>query len=662
MYYRVSDFMVYQARILLKSGTVRCVFIGLCFAFAFPQPLAAFDFFGIPFFGQKKTNSPSHYTKSTERFYKVDVVAPPGAPLEGIKIVKSVSSLVADREKGSASSSGLLAKARSDYRAILSALYADGRYGGVISIKINGLEVADLSPVTQLPAQSNIVITINAGPQYVFSVANIDKVAPFEKRKAHKMPTIEELGYKVGAIAKSETILKAEKWAIEGWRQQGYAKAKIMKSEVVADHAALRVEGRIVVDLGQKAHYGPLSVRNISKKPRVDSAYIAWMTGLKLGQKYDSDALAKANERLARLGVFRAINIREADTINLDGSLPLSLVVQERKPRRFGVGGSYSTLDGAGFEAYWMHNNLFGHAEVLKIETKISGVGSNKKQSYNFKNFDYLFGGTFIKPGVLTPDTDLRSELKIQQDVLENYTTKAIKGRLGITHIFNGNLSGQAAVEVSNGYSRDIYFGSRNFTTIGFPSGLIYDSRNNKFNATKGLYGEVFIEPFYEMRFSNFVAKVTAEGRSYWALDEGDRFVFAARAKIGTILGNDTAQIPANTLFFAGGGGSVRGYSYRNIGIKTENDAVVGGRAVVEGSAELRVSLNDKIGFVGFLDGGVVGEKANFDFSQKIKWGAGIGGRYMTGLGPLRVDLAFPLKREKGDPRIGFYVGIGQAF
>ncbi len=659
---KVSDFMVYQTRILLKSGTVRCVFMGLCFAFAFPQPLAAFDFLGLSLFGQKKTNSPSNNVKSTERFYKVDVVAPPGAPLEGVKIVKSVSSLVADKEKSSASSSGLLAKARSDYRVILSALYADGRYGGVISIKINGLEVADLSPVTQLPAQSNIVITINAGPQYVFSIANIDKVAPFAKHQKHKIPTIEELDYKVGAIAKSETILKAEKWAVEGWRQQGYPKAKVIKREIVADHAALRVEGRIIVDPGQKAYYGPLSVRNISNKPRVDSAYIAWMTGLKPGQQYDSDALTKASERLARLGIFRAINIREADTINPDGRLPLTLVVQERKPRRFGIGGGYSTLDGAGFEAYWMHNNLFGHAEVLKVETKISGVGRDKKQSYNFKNFDYLLGGTFIKPGVFTPNTDFRSELKIQQDILENYTTKAIKGKLGITHIFNGNLSGQAAVEVSNSYSRDIYFGNRNFTTIGFPSGLIYDSRNNKLNATKGLYGEVLIEPFYEMRFSNFVTKITAEGRSYWALDEGGRFVFAARAKLGTILGNETAQVPADTLFFAGGGGSIRGYAYRNIGIKTENDAIVGGRSLIEGSAELRVSLNDKIGFVSFLDGGLAGKKANFDFSQKIKWGAGIGGRYMTGLGPLRVDLAFPLKREQGDPRIGFYVGIGQAF
>ncbi|WP_336293732.1 autotransporter assembly complex protein TamA [Bartonella sp. CB169] len=654
--------MVYQMGVFFKSGAVRGVFMGLCIVCAFPQSSAAFELFGISLFNQKKTNSSLYNVSGTEKFYKVSVVAPPGAPQEGIKIVKAVSSLVADKDKASSSSAGLLAKARSDYRAILSALYADGRYGGIISIKINGLEAADLSPVTQLSAHSNIVITVDAGPQYVFNVAAIDKVAPSKKYKSHRMPTIEELGYKVGAVAKSESILKAEKWAIEGWRQQGYAKAKIMKSEVVADHATRLIDAQIAVDPRQKAYYGPLSVRNISKKPRVDSAYISWMTGLKLGQKYDSDALAKASERLARLDVFRAVNIHEADTINSDDSLPLTLVVQERKPRRFGAGGGYSTLDGAGFEAYWMHNNLLGYAERLKIETKISGVGSKKEESYNLKNFDYLFGSTFIKPGIFTPDTDFRAELKIQQDVLENYTTKAIRGKLGITHIFNSNLSGHVAVEVSNGSSRDVYFGSRNFTTIGFPGCLVYDTRNNKFNATKGLYGEVLFEPFYEMRFSSFVAKMAVEGRFYWTLDERDRFIFATRAKVGTIFGSDATQLPSDILFFAGGGGSVRGYAYRNIGIKTESDAVVGGRALFEGAAELRFALNDKIGFVSFLDGGIVGGKAHLDFSQKMKWGAGIGGRYMTGLGPLRIDLAFPLKREKGDPRIGFYVGIGQAF
>ncbi|WP_455477075.1 autotransporter assembly complex protein TamA [Bartonella sp. B41] len=654
--------MICRAEILLKSKVMRSVFIGLCLIFLFPQTLAAFELFGIPIFGKKKINSFPSSTSNIEKFYKVEVVSPQGASSKGIKIVKSVSSLVADQKKASPSSSGLLAKARSDYRAILSALYAEGHYGSVISIKINGLEVADLSPVTQLPTQSKIVITIDSGPPYIFSNAQINKVAPIAKDKTNRMPSIEDLGYRVGAVAKSETILKAERWAIEGWRQQGYAKAKIVNNDVIADHAAHRVDARIIVDSGKEAHYGPLSVRNVSKRPRVDSTYIAWMTGLHIGQKYDSSSLAKVSERLSRLDVFRAVNIREADAINPDGSLPLTLVLEERKPRRFGAGGGYSTLDGAGFEAYWMHNNLFGHAERLKIETKVSGIRSHKDQPYNFKNFDYLFGSMFIKPGMLTPDTDFRAELKVQQDVLDNYTTKAIKGKWGVTHAFNNDLSGRIALEISNSYSHDIHFGSRNFMTIGFPSGLVYDSRNNRLDATKGVYGEAIFEPFYELHFSNFVTKMTIEGRSYWILDNMDRFIFAMRAKLGTIIGSDTAQVPSDTLFFAGGGGSVRGYAYRNIGVKKENNAVIGGRALAEGSAELRFSLNDKVGIIGFVDGGLVGEKAYVDFSQKVKWGAGIGGRYMTGLGSLRIDFAFPLNREKGDPRIGFYVGIGQAF
>nr|WP_182479966.1 BamA/TamA family outer membrane protein [Bartonella chomelii] len=653
--------VICQKKVLSKSKTIPSVFVGLSLVFAFPQSLAAFELFGIHLWGKKKPNLSSGDMSGTEKFYQVEVVVPQGAPQIGAQIVKDVSSLVADQDKAVSSSSGLLAKARSNYQAILSALYADGRYGGVISIKINGLEVADLSPMTQLPVQSTIVITVDAGPQYVFSAASITEAAPLIK-KTNLMPSVEELGYKIGAVAKSETIFKAERWVIEGWRRHGHAKVNIVSRDVVADHTTHLIDAQIITDPGQKAYYGSLSVRNVSEQPRIDSNYVKWITALKPGQQYNSDALAKANKRLARLDVFRAVNIQEADAINPDGSLPLTLVLEERKPRRFGVGGSYSTLDGAGFEAYWMHNNLFGRAERLKIETKISGIGDYKTKSYNPKNFNYLFGTTLTKPGIITPDTDFETELKMQRDSLDNYTTQAIKGKFGLTHIFNDNLSGQFAVVASNGQSHDDYLGSRDFTMVGLQNGLIYDSRDNKFNATKGLYGETIIEPLYEAHANDFVTKITIEGRSYWVLDEQDRFVFAIRTKLGTIIGSDKAKLPSDMLFFAGGGGSVRGYAYHNIGIKAKNDTIIGGHALVESSAELRLSVNDTIGLVSFIDGGLVRAKAHFDFSQDIKWGVGIGGRYMTGLGPLRFDLAWPLKREKGDPRVGFYVGIGQAF
>ncbi len=659
---RVSNLVICQKKVLLKSRTIRSIFVSLCLIFAFPQSLAAFELFGIHLWGKKKPNLSLYNISGTEKFYQVEVIVPQGAPQVGAQIVKDVSSLVADQDKAVSSSSGLLAKARSNYQAILSALYADGRYGGVISIKINGLEVADLSPMTQLPTQSTIVITVDAGPQYIFSAASITESAPFLKHKTNSMPSVEELGYKVGAVAKSETIFKAERWVIEGWRRHGYAKVNIVNRDVIADHATRLIDAQIITNSGQKAHYGSLNVRNVSEQPRMDSDYVKWITALKPGQQYDSDALAKANKRLTRLDVFRAVNIQEADAINPDGSLPLTLVLEERKPRRFGVGGSYSTLDGAGFESYWMHNNLFGRAERLKIETKISGIGDHQTKSYHPKDYNYLFGTTLTKPGVITPDTDFEAELKMQRDSLDNYTTQAIKGKFGLTHIFNDNLSGQFAVVASNGHSNDDYLGSRNFTMVGLQNGLIYDSRDNKFNATKGLYGETVVEPLYEAHANDFVTKITIEGRSYWALDKQDRFIFATRTKFGTIIGSDKAKLPSDMLFFAGGGGSVRGYAYHNIGIKAKNDTVSGGHALVEGSAELRLSVNDTIGFVSFIDGGLVKAKANFDFSQDTKWGVGVGGRYMTGLGPLRFDLAWPLKREKGDPRVGFYVGIGQAF
>ncbi|WCR55658.1 MAG: Outer membrane component of TAM transport system [Bartonella clarridgeiae] len=654
--------VICQTRISLKSKAAYSVVVGLWLVFTFARSVVAFELFGFRLFGKEKPASSSYGMNSAEKSYTIEVVAPPGAPPEGVKIAKAASSLVSDQGKAVANSSGLLAKARSNYRTILAALYADGRYGGIISIKINGLEVADLSPLAQLPTQSSILITIDAGPQYVFNVANFNKAFFLEKYKIGEILLMENLDYKVGAIAKSETILKAERWLIERWRQQGYAKASVISRDVVADHATRFVDAQITVNPGKKAYYSFLNVRNVSEQPRMDSAYIAWMTGLKLGQQYNPDALIKANKRLARLDVFRAVTVREAETISPDGRLPLTLILEERKPRRFGIGGSYSTLDGVGLETYWMHSNLFGHAERFKIETKISGIGSRKEESYRLKNFDYLLGATFTKPGIITPDTDFAAELKGEQDVLDNYTTTALKGQVGITHIFNDQLSGRVALAAFSGYSRDDYFGSRQFTTIGLLSGLIYDGRNSTVNATKGLYGEAILEPLYETHFDNFVTKMTIEGRSYWAFDAKDHFIFSTRVKLGTIIGGNIAELPSDTLFFAGGGGSVRGYAYRNIGIKTKNDTIIGGRSLVEGSAELRLSFNNKIGFVSFIDGGFVGEKTYFNFSQQMKWGVGIGGRYMTGFGPFRFDVAFPFKREKGDPRVGFYVGIGQAF
>ncbi|AQS42298.1 MAG: Surface antigen [Candidatus Tokpelaia hoelldobleri] len=636
---------------------------GMLAACAFPQGAQAFDLFGVHLWGRKKAD-PAAQTDviGAPKYYKVDVAAAAGAAPDGVKTVRKTSSLVADAGKPVSGSAGVLGKARGDYRRILAALYAQGRYGGVISITINGREAADLPFDTELPDKSTIVITIDSGPQYRFSQAVVDRQAPPASNRRDEVTTPQEAGYAAGDVARSTVILKAGQLAVNAWRQQGYAKAKVTGRDVVADHRSRTVEADIHVEAGRLAHLGELKLHNVSRKPRMDSAFVAWMTGLEPGQEYDPDDLAKARKRLARLDVFRVVNLREADEIRPDGSLPLHLVVQERPLHRLGAGAAYSTFDGAGFETYWLHRNLFGRAEQLRFDGKIKNIGGKQSNSYNPKNYSYLLGATLTRPGVYTPDTDFIASLRAEREVLDNYTAEGIYLHTGFTHIFSDELSGRLYLNAARTHTYDDYFGGRDFTTIGFLGGLLYDSRDDKTDAHRGLYGELVVTPFYEANYGNFITRATVEGRGYLALDKQARLVAAARVRIGAITGAQAAELPSNILFFAGGGGSVRGYGYRNIGIRTPTGDIIGGRSLVEGSAELRTMVTESVGVVGFVDAGIVGEDTTPDFRQDTKVGVGFGLRYKTGLGPVRLDIAKPLNGNKGDPALGFYIGIGQAF
>ena len=131
----------------------------------------------------------------------------------------------------------------------------------------------------------------------------------------------------------------------------------------------------------------------------------------------------------------------------------------------------------------------------------------------------------------------------------------------------------------------------------------------------------------------------------------------------GSISGASLKDIPANILFFAGGGGSVRGYPYRTLGPLGPFDLPIGGRSLLEASVEARIKVTDTIGVVPFFDAGTAFAGSLPNFNERIFKAAGIGLRYYTGIGPIRVDLAFPLDRIKGNqPPVALYVSLGQAF
>jgi translocation and assembly module TamA len=574
--------------------------------------------------------------------------------------LRSNSTLWNDRNEPASGSGGLLAKARGDYRRLLAALYAEGRYGGAISILIDGREAADLPPDTVLANPANVIVSIDAGPEFRFGEASIINEAPPPQSWRDEVDDPREEGYATGEVARSSAILRAERLSVEAWRQQGYAKAEVVERRVEAAHDADIVNARITLEPGRKAYYGPITVEGTE---RLDPEFIRFMAGLPLGQEYDPDDIRRAGERLARLDVFSASRFQEADAIGADGLLPIDLIVQERERRRIGVGGSYSTLDGLGLEAYWLHRNLFGRAERLRLDARVAGIGRNlDSSSFNPKDFNYRVGASFERPGIFTPDTNYFASVYGTREVLDNYTRTGVDAQSGFSHIFNEELSGRFALQASHSRFEDDAFGTREFTTAGLFGSLTYDSRDDAANPARGYFAEAVVEPFYEFQFNNAAFRSTLEGRTYYGFGAEDRFILAGRARFGTLIGPSIGEAPPDKLFFAGGGGSVRGYAFRNIGVEGPGGTVIGGKSLIEGSVEARVQVTDSIGLVGFADAGLVGADSVPDFNEDVRIGVGAGLRYFTGLGPIRLDVAVPLDRREGDPSVAFYVGIGQAF
>jgi translocation and assembly module TamA len=627
-----------------------------------PGPAGAFELFGIKLFGGDEADADAEPIGEPQPYGVEFSVAPDDGGIEAT--LQGASTLWKDRDEPASGSAGLIAKAKGDYRTILNALYATGRYGGSISITIDGREAADLAPDAAMAETAAVAVRIDPGPLFTFGEARIDNPAPPAAERGDRVDDPRDEGFAPGEVARSPVIVKAGRLATEAWRQQGHAKARIAEQRITAAHDRQEVDATLVVEPGRRASYGPVTVEG---EEHMDPAFVAWMTGLEPGDEYDPDDLTRASDRLNRLDVFRAVRLQEADLIGDDGLLPIAVILQERPLRRFGVGGSYSSVDGFGVEAFWLHRNLFGKAERLRVEAKVAGIGADVGSSrggssrFDPADFTYRVGASFVKPGVYTPDTDFVANLYGDREVLEPYTRTAVTGEAGLTHLFTETLSGR--VLLNGGRSRfDDDFGRRDFMHAGILGGLTLDTRENRTDPKGGIFAEILVDPFYEFEYGNFTSRFTAEGRTYFAFGEDSPIVLAGRLKIGSVVGAPVSEVAPDKLFFAGGGGSVRGYAYRNIGIVSPTGGVAGGRSLIEGSLELRARITETIGVVAFADAGYVGADSFPRFNEDLRIGVGAGLRYLTGFGPIRLDVGVPLDPRPGDPDFAFYVGIGQAF
>ena len=568
--------------------------------------------------------------------------------------IKAASELWRGRNDPVGGSAGVISRARGDYRRILAALYNEGYYGGSISIRVSGRQASELPVGAAFDSGSTISVNVDPGPPYRFGRADVIGAAAPTTDKNDRVPAFADVGFASGLPAEAGAVGKAVKLARDGWRQQGYALAEVIDRSATANHPGQELNVSIEVEPGQRAVYGDLSVAGTE---RMDPEFVARQTGLKPGEEYDPDDLEKARKRLERLGVFSTQKIVEGENLNDDGSLPLSLTFKERKLRRIGAGATISSIDGVGLETFWLHRNLFGKAERLRLDAKVSGLGS----TFDYQKFNYHLGAAFTKPGVFTPDTDLNFNLYATRQVFDDYIETFGGGSVFLTHFLSDEitLSGGGFAEY---YEFDDDGATQDFETIGLTGSLEYDTRDNALDPTSGLFISGDLKPFYEFNYQNFGLRSEVEGRYYLSLSKNDRAVLATRMMIGSVSGPPRDEVPDNILFFAGGGGSVRGYGFNNIGIVEADGDVTGGLSKIEGSIEARFKITEKFGAVAFADAAIVSNDSIPSFDEDLKAGVGVGIRYYTGLGPIRLDVAIPLNRGADDPSFGFYAGIGQAF
>lgn len=617
-------------------------------------PLHALELFGRCLIGPCQSESESDAIAFIDPV-RYDVALDISGSADVRSAVESASKLWRGRNDAVGGSAGLLARAQADYRRMLAALYNEGHYGGAISIKLNGIEASNMALGTVMPDNASVYISVEAGPQYTFSKAQIDNAAPPATGKNDEVKRALDIGFADGEVARASTVKQAGRLEVEAWRQQGYALAQVADQNATADHPQTNLRVRLGIDPGPFSRYGDLRV---SGTQRMDPAFVARQAGLVPGAQYDPDDIEKARKRIERLGVFSVSKFEEAQAVDDTGALPITLTVEERKLRRIGAGATYSNFDGLGAEAFWLHRNLFGKAERLRLDAQVGGIG----ETFNPSKFTYGTSVEFTRPGFHAPANDLNMRLYAVRETNENYIqtlggfAAEIKRHQSDTFTFGGGAFTEYGRFEDTDTTRD-----QNYLVSGlFLSGQL-DTRDNALAASRGFFVTGDVRPFYEFEFSNAGVRLEAEARSYLALDRQARFVLAGRAAVGSVFGPDTAQTPDNMLFFAGGGGSVRGYGYKNIGVD-EGGTTSGGKSKIELSLEARAKLTDRIGAVAFVDAASVSGNALFADIADWKVGVGAGLRYNTGLGPLRLDVALPLNADDGDPAFGIYAGIGQAF
>lgn len=548
--------------------------------------------------------------------------------------LREASQLVALADRPPDTEVVLARRAADDLDRLGAVLRSEGYYDASAAYEID---------TEQEPAV--VTVRIEPGPRYTLAAVRFvgDGGAPLPLL-ADYAPLA--FGLNVGGPAVAAPVVAAEERIARLYRERGFPFARVADRKVVVDKAAKTMEVTYSVAPGRFALFGPTSVAGLD---RLGESYVRQRIPWYVGEPYDVRLVERARSDLVSSGLFSVVRIRLGEVVGGDGRVPVEIAVTERPPRSIGAGISYGSAEGFSTRAYWEHRNLFGEAERLRLRAE---VGQQIQD----------LTATFRKPDLGRTRQDLVARLTFAHEDVEAYESTRARAFTGLEWRVTDQLAVGAGGQIERVLLTDVDEGITNYSLVGAPAFLRHDTTDSLLDPTVGARQTVTVTPYMgisdtDLTFvsSRFVAS------AYRALDDRKRFVLAGYGAVGSIVGEPLSGIPRDKRLFVGGGGSVRGYAFQKVGPLDASGDPVGGRSSLEAGIELRIKITDTIGVAPFLEGGNVYRRA-FPSDLDLFYGTGLGFRYYTPIGPVRLDIGIPLDRRPEDDAFQVYISLGQAF
>lgn len=572
--------------------------------------------------------------------YTVDITGEPSGRVSDL--IERSSQLLALLKRPPPSPAALGRRISEDEDRIRAVLESGGYYGAEIS--------------TRAEEKDNITavkIEIASGPLYTLRSLKLDlgpSAAALDLPVLRDGVYLESANALAGKAARATEIIAAEDAALAALRAGGFAFARRGDRGVVVDDASRAIDVILPVELGPHGVFGAVRVHgDTDVSPAFIDSFVSWTPGM----RYDARRLERLRLDLITAGLYSAVMVAPAPTEGMPDGAPvdIDITVRDALHRTFGAGATYARDKGAGASAFWEHRNILGGGERLRAS--IEGTELDQTATIAFSKPGFLARRQLLKLGVEGRHADTAAYRE-----WGSTSTAALERELSDTWTVGGGASLDLGSIEDNGVSRSSYL-------AGLPLTATWSTtdRLTPLDPVKGWRVALAATPFAG-DFEGTVAFLKSEAQVsiYVPMDTQARTVIAARVKAGSIVGAATSQVPANRRFYAGGGGSIRGFGYQLIGPLDADLTPSGARSVFEGSIEARYRFSSTIGVVPFIDAGMA-SRSSVPGNARLRAAAGIGGRYYTPVGPLRVDVAVPLNRRPGvDKSYQFYISFGQAF